>query len=102
VTEAFWFGARYSLVPSIAAYGWLVFEMSKLSRPSWLRLLWLVVAAFFTLNILDRGMSRGVGLCAEEAKQEAALVGIDFDLLRTIREQPGYQKSLDASAPGKN
>jgi hypothetical protein len=87
VTEAFWFGARYSLVPSIAAYGWLVFELSRLNRPFLLRLLWLVVLAFFTLNVLDRGMSRGVGLCASVAKQEAAMVGIDFDLLRTIRDQ---------------
>jgi hypothetical protein len=32
-------------------------------------------------------MSRGVGLCARVAKEEAALVGIDFDLVRTIRDQ---------------
>lgn len=88
VTEAFWFGARYSLVPSIAAYGWLVYELSRLRRPSLRWLLWPVVAAFLALNLLDRGMSRGVGLCAQVAKEEAALVGIDFDLLRTIRDQP--------------
>lgn len=88
VTEAFWFGARYSLVPSMAAYGWLVYELSRLNRPFLLRLLWLFVLAFLTLNLLDRGMSGGVGLCAQVAKQEAALVGIDFDLLRTIRDQP--------------
>jgi hypothetical protein len=57
-----------------------------------------VVLAFFTLNVLDRGMSRGVGLCARVAKEEAALVGIDFDLMRTIRDQtpPGQ----DAGPPG--
>jgi hypothetical protein len=87
VTEAFWFGARYSLVPSIAAYGWLVFETSKTDSRILLRFLWAVVLAFFFLNVLDRGMSRGVGLCARVAKEEAALVGIDFDLVRTIRDQ---------------
>lgn len=87
VTEGFWFGARYSLVPSIAAYGWLVFELSRLKRPVFQKLLWVAVLAFATLNVLDRGMSRGVGLCAREAKEEAAMVGIDFDLLRTIRDQ---------------
>jgi hypothetical protein len=87
VTEGFWFGARYSLVPSIAAYGWLVFELSRLRRPVFRKLLWVAVLGFATLNVLDRGMSRGVGLCAREAKEEAAMVGIDFDLLRTIRDQ---------------
>ncbi len=92
VTEAFWFGARYSLVPSIAAYGWLVFEVSKLDSRFLLRVLWLAVLGFFTLNVLDRGMSRGVALCARAAKDEAALVGIDFDLERTIRDQTPPQK----------
>ena len=87
VTEGFWFGARYCLLPSVAAYGWLVFELSGVGRPVLRRLLWLFVLAFLTLNLLDRGMSRGVGLCAQVAKQEAALVGIDFDLLRTMRDQ---------------
>jgi hypothetical protein len=98
VTEAFWFGARYSLVPSMAAYGWLVFEASRWKWPVVRLLLWAVVLAFFTLNVLDRGMSRGVGLCARVAKEEAALVGIDFDLMRTIRDQtpPGQ----DAGPPG--
>jgi hypothetical protein len=88
VTEAFWFGARYSLVPSMAAYGWLIFEMSRLKRRLWRVFLWIAVGGFFTLNILDRGLSRGVGLCGQVAKEEAALVGIDFDLMRTIRGQP--------------
>ena len=92
VTEAFWFGARYSLVPSIAAYGWLVYEASKLDSRFLLRVLWVGVLGFFTLNVLDRGMSRGVALCARAAKDEAALVGIDFDLERTIRDQPPPEK----------
>jgi hypothetical protein len=92
VTEAFWLGARYSLVPSIAAYGWLVYEASKLDSRFLLRVLWVGVLGFFTLNVLDRGMSRGVALCARAAKDEAALVGIDFDLERTIRDQPPPEK----------
>jgi hypothetical protein len=88
VTEAFWFGARYCLVPSIAAYGWLVYEASKLNSRISLRLLWAVVLAFLVLNLRDVGMSRGVGLCARVAKEEAAMVGIDFDLVRTMRDQP--------------
>lgn len=88
VTEAFWFGARYCLVPSIAAYGWLVYEASKLNSRITLRLLWAVVLAFLILNLRDVGMSRGVGLCARVAREEAAMVGIDFDLVRTMRDQP--------------
>jgi hypothetical protein len=88
VTEAFWFGARYCLVPSIAAYGWLAYEASRLDSRVSLRLLWVVVLAFFVMNLRDVGMSRGVGLCARVAKEEAALVGIDFDLVRTMRDQP--------------
>lgn len=88
VTEAFWFGARYCLVPSIAAYGWLVYEASRLGSRISLRLLWAVVLAFLVLNLRDVGMSRGVGLCARVAKEEAAMVGIDFDLVRTMRDQP--------------
>jgi hypothetical protein len=102
VTEAFWFGARYCLVPSIAAYGWLAYELSKLNRPLLQRLLWLVALAFLTLNLLDRGMSRGVGLCAQVAKQEAALVGIDFDLMRTIRDQPPLEGGSDPAPPRRN
>jgi hypothetical protein len=96
VTEAFWFGARYSLLPSIAAYGWMAYELSRLGRPFFKVLLWLVAAAFLTLNVLDRGMSRGVGLCAQVAKQEAALVGIDFDLLRTLRDQPPLEEGQES------
>jgi hypothetical protein len=103
VTEAFWFGARYCLLPSIAAYGWFAYELSRLNRPFFKGLLWLVAAAFLTLNVLDRGMSRGVGLCAQVAKQEAALVGIDFDLMRTIRDQPppgpGQESPVGAPQP---
>jgi hypothetical protein len=80
------------LVPSIAAYGWLVYEASKLDSRFLLRVLWVGVLGFFTLNVLDRGMSRGVALCARAAKDEAALVGIDFDLERTIRDQPPPEK----------
>ncbi len=88
VTEAFWFGARYCLVPSIAAYGWLVYEASRLDSRITLRLLWVMVLGFLVMNLRDVGMSRGVGLCARVAKEEAALVGIDFDLVRTMRDQP--------------
>lgn len=98
VTEGFWFGARYCLLPSIAAYGWIAYEASRSNRRTFLVLLWAGVAAFLALNVLDRGMSRGVGLCARVAKEEAALVGIDFDLVRTMRDQapPG---SAQAPAP---
>jgi hypothetical protein len=90
VTEAFWFGTRYCLIPSIAAYAWLVFEASKLKSRVVFLLLWVVALAFGILNLHDVGMSRGVGLCARVASQEAALVGIDFDLVRTMRDQtPG-------------
>ncbi len=99
VTEGFWFGARYSLVPSAAAYGWLVLELSGLGRPALRWILWLFVVAFLTLNLLDRGMSRGVGLCARVAKEEAALVGIDFDLLRTMRDQAASQGAPESAAP---
>jgi hypothetical protein len=101
VTEAFWFGARYSLLPSIAAYGWLAYELSRLDRLFFKRLLWLVALAFLTLNLLDRGMSRGVGLCAKVAKQEAALVGIDFDLVRTIRDQPPLEEGQESPVGGQ-
>lgn len=87
VTEGFWFGARYCLIPSIAAYVWIGHELSRLRSRLALPLAWALVAGFATLNCLDNGMSRGVGLLAREAKQEAALVGIDFDLLRTIQDQ---------------
>jgi len=96
VTEGFWFGARYCLIPSIAAYGCLGFEASRLNGKTVLRLLWVVVLAFSVLNLRDAGMSRGVGLVALKAKEEAAFVGIDFDLLRTIREQ-----SPPAGPPGQ-
>jgi hypothetical protein len=95
VTEGFWFGARYCLVPSIAAYGWIAWEASKVEGRAALRGAWAVVLVFAFLNVRDIGMSRGVGLLARVAKQEAALVGIDFDLLQTIQAQ-----SVSAGAPG--
>ena len=88
VTEGFWFGARYCLIPSIAAYGWIAHEASALRSRAALPLLWLAAGVFCILNLRDVGLSRGVGLCAAEARREAAMVGIDFDLLRTIRDQP--------------
>ena len=95
VTEGFWFGARYCLIPSIAAYGWIAYEASRADGRTALRLAWVVVLAFAFFNVRDVGLSRGVGLCAQVAKQEAAFVGIDFDLMRTIRGQ-----TPQAGAPG--
>lgn len=88
VTEAFWFGARYCLIPSIFAYIILARELSTVRSKVVLPLAWALVAGFAFLNIEDNGMSRGVGLCARTATQEAALVGIDFDLVRTLKDQP--------------
>jgi len=97
VTEGFWFGARYCLVPSIAAYAWIAFELSRVRSRIVLPLLWVIVLGFAVSNLRDKGMSAGVGLCAAQAKQEAAMVGIDFDLVRTIRGQPPAPAS---TAPG--
>jgi hypothetical protein len=100
VTEGFWLGARYCLVPSIAAYCWIVFEASKSNRRIVMGSLWAFALAFCTLNLLDRGMSRGVGLCARVAREEAALVGIDFDLVRTIRDQTPAAGAGAPAVPG--
>jgi hypothetical protein len=99
VTEAFWLGTRYCLIPSIAAYGWLIYEASKLKSKVILFALWIVALAFGVLNLRDVGMSRGVGLCANVASQEAALVGIDFDLVRTMRDQAPKAAVPGADAP---
>lgn len=100
VTEGFWFGARYCLVPSIAAYGCLVYGVSQLKGKSMGFLVGLVILAFSVMNLRDDGMSRGVGLCALKAKEEAAFVAIDFDLLRTIRAQtPPFAPSSPAGQP---
>jgi hypothetical protein len=90
VTEGFWFGARYCLIPSIAAYGWMVYEASRLGSRLTLPVIWAAAAGFCLLNLTDVGMSRGLGLCARVASQEAALVGIDFDLVRTLKSQPPH------------
>lgn len=95
VTEGFWFGARYCLIPSIAAYGWLVHEASRLRGRTTLGMLWVVAVAFAVMNARDVGMSRGVGLCARVAEREAALVGIDFDFVRDT----GGQAPAQAPAP---
>jgi hypothetical protein len=99
VTEGFWFGARYCLIPSIAAYGWLVYEASRLRSRSTLGLLWVMALAFCVLNLRDVGLSRGVGLCARVAEQEAALVGIDFNFLRDTRGQNFQAPAQAAPAP---
>jgi hypothetical protein len=98
VTEGFWFGARYCLIPSVAAYGWLVHEASALRSRATLGMLWVVAAAFCVLNLRDDGLSRGVGLCARTAEREAALVGIDFDFLRDTGGQ-NFQAPAPSAPP---
>jgi hypothetical protein len=99
VTEGFWFGARYCLIPSVAAYGWLVHEASALRGRAALWMLWVAAAAFCVMSLRDDGLSRGVGLCARTAEREAALVGIDFNFLRDTGGQ-NFQAPAP-SAPAK-
>jgi hypothetical protein len=89
VTESFWFGARYALIPEIPAYCFLIYLVSRDTGRYRGWLVAVVLMAFAGRNLGDYTLSKGIFTAASGAAKEARSVGLDFDLWRYIKGYPG-------------